>query len=281
MKKLLVLAMMATLLMAGSAFAGINSMSLTPLPDATAPAPITRTAHLMTVKNLFGWNDALEGEHAKPGEGFTTVDVEVTNCHGAGPLPDPLKMKAGQTGVYDGNGTTLGFNGAQCVDPAASKIFAVVDLVTHNGAVNLVTRAEYKTSIGKDLFDIPELPDALAYGQGTYEFSRVWNGYNGQSAFLAFVNVGDAGNVTLTAIEDTSGAESAPETIYLQKGDTFQQMATKLKYGRVRITVPPLNAGCPGCTPGSFTPKIYVVIFRGYNGAGVAKAIAPELKPSL
>lgn len=252
---------------------------LTPVPDATAAVPITRTAHLITVKNVFGWNDALESDHAKPGDGFDAVSVNVTNCTGFGPLPSPLTLKVGQTGLYDGNGTLLGFNGAQCFDTGLYKMFGVTDLIVNNGAASLYTRAEYKTSIGKDLFDIPELPDKLTYGGGTYEFSRVWNGVGTQSAFLAVVNLGDDGNISLTTIEDPAGIESPPETIHLPRGDTFIQIATKLKYGRVRVTVPPNGFGCPGCTPGSFTPKIYAVIFRGYNGAGVAKAIVPDLKP--
>jgi hypothetical protein len=305
MKKFLVAAMMATLLTAGSAFAsqmdppnppppqawdhptedvfalnGINAAHLFPRPDATAPAPIERTAHVLTVKNAFGWFDALEVDGVQAGDGYDTVNVDVTNCHGFGPLPDPLKMKTGQTAAYENtiDGKARGLNYAQCIE--GSPIFTVIDLKVRNGTANVYTRAEYATSIGKDLFDIPELPAALAQGTKYYEFSRVWNGYNGQSTFIAFVNIGEAGNARITAIEDPAGTELPTETVYLPKGDTFYELATKLHYGRLKIVVPPNQIGCPGCTPSSFTPTIYAVIFRGYKGAGVAKAIAPALKTS-
>jgi hypothetical protein len=290
MKKFLILCMTATLLMAGSAKAG-NISHLLVQPNMTTPAPVERTAHLITIKNMFGWTDAAEAQEAKPAEGRDSVKVGVTNCKGFGPLPDPLSLTFGQSKAFEGNvdpktrPESHGLFGAQCTDTAIYQTFAVTNLTVSDGDAKLYTRAEYTTSIGKDLFDILELPDALTYANCSppatcsawYEFSRAWNGGpDNRSSFVAFVNVGPEGNVRVTAIDDTTGATTSG-TVFLRKGDTFIRLPVSLAFGRVRMTIPPPSIGCGGCTPESLTPKIYAVIFRGHEGAGVAKAIVPTL----
>lgn len=279
---LLIALVIALPAMAGNHYIGIQ-------PNATAPPAIERTAHVLTVKNVFGWSDALEVDHAKPGENQTAVSVDVTNCHGFGPLPGPLTLTYEQSKTYEG-GPGYGFNGANCVNPSYS--FDVADLAVKNGDANVSTRAVYTYKIGtstiRDVLKIPELPGLLTYASCTppsvcsqsYEFSGVWNGIDGRSSFIAFVNKGPEGNVRMTITDDSTGTETT-ETVYLHSGDTFYEMTTKVAYGRLRMSIPPLGFGCPGCTSEALTPKIYAVLFRGYKGAGVAEAIIPRQTFSL
>lgn len=268
----------------GGGNAGSYAATLPQGVTVTAPAPVTRTAHVFTIKNVYGWNDALENENAKPGTGYDTVLVSVTNCQGFGPLPAPMSIKLGQDKVFDANGH--GLYGAQCVDTDTIS-FTVVDLTVSQGDTALFTRTEYQTPIGKDLFDIPELPPALTHPDCTppaicvaeYDFDRVWNGDGSPgspSAFIAFVNIGQEGNVRLTWINDAAGTETS-EFVYLPRGDTFYQARTTLPFGRLRVDIPASNIGCLGC---DVTPKIYAVLMRGHYGAGVAKAVIPKLVTS-
>lgn len=276
MKRLFTLCMVATLLLAGSAFA--ETRHFVAEPNASSPPEIISTVHIMTVKNAFGWLDALEADNSAPADPATPVTVDVTNCFGYGPLPSPLSLKAGEAKAHEGASVGYGLNGDECYDHSLYKSFAVVDLSVKNGTANVVTRAEYTTSIGQDLFEIPALPNSIGYNDFGYEFSSVWNGDGkpgSRSAYIAFVNIGAEGNVRIRAVNDATGAADE-ETVYLHKGDTFYPMTVKLPFGRVVITVPPPSYGGVGATPETLTPRIYAVIFRGHSGAGVAKAIVPR-----
>jgi hypothetical protein len=281
-KLLNLMAVLGSLLILGSGTPAFAESYHTAQPNATAPPEIKRTVHVLTIKNSFGWSDALEADNADPGEGFDKVSIGTTNCV---LNSSPLNLTYGASGAFEGR-VGLGFNGNLCID--TSHIFDVVDLTIKNGSADVGTRATYTYNIGattiRDVLKIPVLPDKLTYASCTlpttcsawYSFNGIWNGIDGRSSFVAFVNTGNEGNVRLWVTDDTTGT-TTNENVYLHTGDTFYEMTTKVAYGRLRMTIPAPTVGGGGHTPEDSTPKIYAVLFRGYKGAGVAQAIVPTL----